>query len=298
MGQKYTLYSLGLLIGDFVFLILALWATLLVRYGSLPSEALFKEHFYPFVYIFGIWLVVYFIYDLYRRQLYFFKQKILGAIFNAHVLNSGIAILFFYLIPYFNIAPKTNLFIFLFVSFAMIVFWRIYIANYLLKPKPETLFFACQGGEVRELENMFGVNSQYGIKVCEPVSDLEKIKEIHPDASVIAISAYGEHKDSELEALYGNLFSGLKFVNVERLYEDVFGRVPLSLISERWFLDHISAERKPVYDTLKRLIDILASVFIGFVFLIFFLPIVLLIKIFDGGSIFFPQERGAQWSSV
>jgi len=298
MMQKYTLYGLGLFWGDLAFLLFSLWVTLLVRYGTLPTEELFFSHFYPFAYIFSIWVVVYFIYDLYRRQLYFFSKKIITALFNAHIVNSIIAIIFFYLIPYFGINPRINLFIFLIISFLFLWLWRVYIAHYIFYPNSETLFFACQGQEVEELQKAFTSNYRYGVNVCQPVDDLSKIKEIYPEASLVAISAYNGDLENETDSLYQNLFSGLRFVNVESLYEELFGRVPLSLISHRWFLDHISIEKKPIYDTFKRLIDILTSLMVGLVFLVFLGPVALAIKLSDGGPIFFLQSRVGRHGQV
>ena len=45
------------------------------------------------------------------------KSKLPSVILKTQIFNSVMAALFFYLIPYFGIAPKTILFIYLFVSF-------------------------------------------------------------------------------------------------------------------------------------------------------------------------------------
>ena len=64
--------------------------------------------------VFGWWFISFTTCMATRRL---FSEKLSAVIFNAHIVNSIIALAFFYFIPYFAITPKTNLFIFLVVSF-------------------------------------------------------------------------------------------------------------------------------------------------------------------------------------
>lgn len=293
MVKRSTLSALALLVGDIIILALALWAALWVRYWNQPSSELFLSHFYPFAYIFVIWVVVYFIYDLYRTQISFFHQRLISILFNAHIINSVIAILFFYFVPFFGITPKTNMFIFLFVSIGLMVIWRAYLVPKIFRHKPETIVFACQGDEVDELSAQFRQNPKHNIQICEPVASSAEVKSKYPHASLVAISTYGQDV-STLTGWYDFLFSGMRFVSVERLYEDLFGRIPVSLISERWFLEHISTEQKPVYEFLKRFIDIFVGLLIGLVFLVLLPVVVVVVKLSDGGKVFFSQYRVGQ----
>lgn len=292
MVQKSTPYALFLLAIDIVFLSLALWFTLLVRYLAIPDSFLYLAHWYPFAYIFAIWIIVYFIYDLYRVHISFFQKKLLVTLFNVHIINSVIAVIFFYLIPYFGITPKTNMFIFLFISFVFMAIWRIYLAPIVFKNRSESIVFACRGQEVDQLSEHFKNNTRQQITVCESLhnNDIKTIKERFPQASLIAINTYSQQADI-LSGLYQLIFSGLKFISVEGIYEDLFGRVPLTLISERWFLQHVSVHSKPLYDFLKRFIDLVVAILLGIISLVFYPIVFILIKIEDGGPIFFKQER-------
>ena len=59
----------------------------------------------------------FFLAGLYEKHTLVFKTKLPSVILNTFIVNSLIAALFFYLVPSFGIAPKTNLlFIFLFPS--------------------------------------------------------------------------------------------------------------------------------------------------------------------------------------
>ena len=76
-----------------------------------------------------------------------------------------------------------------------------------------------------------------------------------------------------------------------KVYEDIFDRVPLSLLRHTWFLENISLTPKFTYDFLKRLMDIVVSIILGLISLAFY-PFVWLIQKFDEGQgMFSVQER-------
>ena len=74
-------------------------------------------------------------------------------------------------------------------------------------------------------------------------------------------------------------------------YEDIFIRVPAPLINYSWFLENISSSSKITYDILKRLMDIIVSLFLGILTLIILPFVVLAIKIDDNGPVFFSHGR-------
>ena len=76
-----------------------------------------------------------------------------------------------------------------------------------------------------------------------------------------------------------------------KVYEDIFDRVPLSLVRYNWFLENISTESRVTYDILKRMMDVALSFVGGIISLIFYPFVFLAIKIDDGGSIYFEQKR-------
>ena len=115
-----------LFLGDILIFILALWLSLSIRSGGFPSLVEFYAHLTPFSFIFLTWLFSFFIAGLYEKHTVMLKSKLPSVILKTQIFNSVMAALFFYLIPYFGIAPKTILFIYLFVSFILILLWRIY----------------------------------------------------------------------------------------------------------------------------------------------------------------------------
>ena len=57
--------------------------------------------------------------------------------FNAQIVNGVLAVLFFFLIPYFGITPKITLFIYLLISFVLVLVWRQYLFILFTKSKQQ-----------------------------------------------------------------------------------------------------------------------------------------------------------------
>ncbi len=274
--------ALLLWLGDLAFFTVALWLTLLVRYGQWPSGKIFWLHLVPFSFIFLVWTVIFFISDLYRRQSMLLAQSLAPLVLRAQIINSLIAGLFFYLIPYFQkigLTPRLNLLIDLIISFGLIVFWRRSLAPRLWRTRPVPVRFECEGAEVAALKEVIAREPSFNLILTEERPQL------------VVYDKYSGDLALKLRDLYRALFRGVSFVSVQDLYEEFFGREPLSLLTEQWFLEQISHRPKVAYDLFKRLMDLLVAGVLGLVSLVFYPPIALTIKLTDGGPVFFVDER-------
>ena len=284
-GQKTALI---LFLGDIFFLVASLWLTLLIRYASWPTSDLFLQHLAPFSLIFAIWLVVFFISDLYRKPTALFRRQLPSLILRAQVINTLVAIVFFYYVPVFGIAPRTNLFIYLIVSFVLIVTWRTFIRYYGGTGRRLNVVFVCEGGEVEELKKEITSNSRYGLVV----RDSRELKNLpHNNSLIIVFNPYQDQAASVEVELYNLLVSGATFINVHDLYEEVFDRIPVSILGEEWLLENISSKNNYLYDAGKRLLDLVVSIPVFIISLIFYPFIILAIKLNDGGPIFYRDAR-------
>ncbi len=293
--------ALNLFLGDSVLLYLSLWVALFLRYFEIPNTQTLLLHFYPFTILIIVWLLVYFIAGLYEKHTLILKSRLPSTVLNAQVINSFIAVLFFYFIPYFGIAPKTNLFIYLLVSFMSLLVWRIYGDVFFGKSLYQRGMIIGSGSEMKELLSEVNNNPRYGIKFVSSI-DLEMMEGVdfrndilhrvyEEEIQIIAIDLKNEKVEPILPHLYNLIFSRVKFIDMYKIYEDIFDRVPLSLVRYNWFMENISTEVRITYDALKRLMDILLSMPIGLLSLIFYPFVYLAIKMDDGGSVFFFQER-------
>jgi FlaA1/EpsC-like NDP-sugar epimerase len=116
-----------LFLGDIILFYVALWLMLLVRYFELPTQDLISLHLLPFSILFAVWISVFYIAGLYEKHTLILRSKIGNKVLSSQIVNSAIAFLFFYLIPYFGITPKTNLFIYILISFGLTILWRSFV---------------------------------------------------------------------------------------------------------------------------------------------------------------------------
>lgn len=259
-----------LLIGDLICFVLALWLSLLVRGLEAPSREVFLMHLVPFCLLFILWILVFYIAGLYEKHTVILKSKLPTTLANAQLASSAVAVVFFYFFPFFGITPKAILFLYLLISFVLILSWRMYGFFAIVQSRPNNAVLIGSGEEMKELLEEINNNSIYNIKFVSSV-DLARADEkgfwdeiissiYSEDVSVIAIDLSDKNVEPVLPHLYNLIFSKISFIDMHKIYEDIFDRVPLSLLNHNWFLENISARPRLAYDALKRLMDIAISI--------------------------------------
>lgn len=290
-----------LLIGDVAAFYASLWLMLLIRYGRFPAEELFLTHFAPFTILFAFWLIVFFIAGLYEKHTLVLKNKLPARIFNAEIVNIVTAVLFFYLIPYFNITPKLNLFIYLVISFPLILLWRNASLELLGIRRRARALLIGRGRETEELLREVNNNARYFIQFVSRI-DLSTAdpRELHTDIlnriyaediSWVVIDIYDEKVEQVLPQLFNLIFSKVHFIDMHKMYEEIFDRVPLSIITYNWFLQNLTLHPKDGYDLVKRIMDIAIALVVGIFSLMLYPFAALAIKLDDGGPVFITQKR-------
>ncbi len=277
-----------LLLGDLGFFFLALWATLGLRYWEWPDGPMLSSHLRDFSWVVALWLLVFFISDLYSRPRAVLRRRLPQTIIRVQVVNGLIASALFYFVPYFALSPKVTLFIYLAVSTGLILIWRLWLWTLVYRGRRERLVFLGEEPEMTEIMPELEANPHYNLEV-KRASGLLEAKKLKPAA--IVVNTYSPGFQNMLSDFYRLLFAGVRFLPLHRLYEEVFGRIPVSIINERWFMENISNRRQVTYDLLKRLMDIVASGIIVLVTLPVY-PLVWLAMQFEGGGpLFFFDER-------
>lgn len=293
-----------LVAGDLLALAVSLYATLLVRYGALPSSELFTLHLVPFALLSFAWVVVFTIAGLYEKHTTMMRLQLPDVVVRSQVVNVLIAAAFFFLIPYFGITPKTNLLIFLVISSFLIVLWRLAIFPRLGLKRPDKAVLLGTGKELSELYEEVNKNPRYGLTFVYAAdvhregnpNDIQQrvLKHITKDGvSLIVADMRDKQVELMLPLLYNLSFVQEKvdIVDMASTYEDVFERVPISLISHEWFVEHIATDRYAVYNAVKRGIDILGALVLGVVSLVLYPVVWIAIKLDDNGPLLVTQER-------
>lgn len=291
-----------LFLGDIAVFVLSLWVTLFLRSGMAPSYDAFQDHFAPFSFLFVLWIAVFYMAGLYGKRVVLFKSALAGAIVKTQLLNIVIAALFFFFAPGIGIAPKTNLILYLLVSLVFILIWRLAFFPRISRPGArERAALIASGKEAEELMLEVNQNPRYHIEfaLCATpdsiVSDFDTFAARLSENSVSVLVVDLEHE--KLRPMLANLYE-LAFVRRDyqildfyHVYEEIFDRVPLSLLQPDWFLKNISHSGFHFYETTKRVIDI-AGAFVMGIITLFATPFVFLMMRLEGpGPLFITQQR-------
>lgn len=289
-----------LFVGDIVIFITALYLALFIRYATLPSLNILEIHFFAFIPLIILWLLVFFIAGLYERHTMILRSRLPSLVIRTQIANSIIAVMFFYFAT-IDITPKTTLFIYLAVSSLLAIIWRVYGYKIMSNSHKQNALLIGEIGELRELEAEVNHNDLYPMRFVSAIDfddiatldvNKELIERIYSEnVTIIAIDSYNDKISPILPRLYNLIFSKIQFINLHKFYEEVFSRVPLSLVRYSWFLENLSKAHESSFDIAKRALDIIISCIFGAISLLFYPFIALAIKLDDRGQIFINQER-------
>jgi lipopolysaccharide/colanic/teichoic acid biosynthesis glycosyltransferase len=292
---------LVLVFGDVAIFAVSLWATLALRYLEVPSTELFWVHLVPFSFLFLAWLGVFFLAGLYGRHTRLFRSRLSTTLFSAQIINVLLAALFFFFLPLFGLAPKTILFLYLLVSFGLIYLWRVRIFPRVHHPRKLRGVLIASGPDAEKLAEEIASDVRYPFAFDYRIDSLKtpsheviqhacRVAE-QDGVSFLVVDLSDKAIAAALPIIYNAAFKKHRFalIDVAELYQEVFERVPLSLIQYEWVLANLSASR--TYDVLKRSIDIVGGMCIGFISLVLYPFVALAIKLDDGGPVFIVQER-------
>lgn len=309
MQHRMRQNALLLVVGDVTLFIGALFVTLTLRYGEWPSEELVAEHLASFIVLSVLWVTVFFIAGLYDTYLALSRKRIPGLIAQVQFINMLLAALFFFLFPV-GIAPKTTLALYLAISTTLIVLWRLFVFPYISLGTPARALVVGTGREAQELVEMLNENPQFRFLYAHmvDVSDYASTEDlraavmerIHTEQIDTVIGDMRERYVETLAPLYYDLTfleADIRFISLHVLYEQIFYRIPPSLIGEAWFLENVTIEAPHyAYDFLKRVIDVCGAVVLLVPCILIFPFVVAAIKLQDGGPIIYRSERIGQYN--
>lgn len=292
---------LFLIVGDLVVFAASLWLSLFLRYLSVPKADLVMAHLTPFSILFAAWFVVFFLAGLYGKHTKIFRSRLLPTILYTQTINIALAAVFFFFIPLFGIAPKTVLVIYLIVSSILIFSWRVLVFPFIRNGKRLKGVLLATGPDAKALADEIAGDARYPFSFeyvidtahtpsHEVIQHACRIAE-DDDLAFLVVDMTDTAIQAALPILYDAAFHKQKFVmvNVMDLYQEVFDRVPLSLVRYEWVLGNSGAS--PAYDVVKRASDIVAALVGGVLSLALYPFIMFAIKMDDGGDIFITQKR-------
>jgi exopolysaccharide biosynthesis polyprenyl glycosylphosphotransferase len=287
-----------LVIGDIIALYISLIIGLILRYGGGFYIQFEDIHFRPFTVIFVFWIIIFYIaglYDLHRlRNTIDFIKTLWLAIATSTVLS----ILMFYAIPFFGIAPKTNLFIFVIVFLAIESAWRRAFNRATSTGIAANRVLLIGANATEEIAKTIEENTQFGYEVRirmdeeatrkTPEAFAELIKK--ENINCIVVSRHMKRNGQLPAALYSLFSKGMAIMDLPNFYELVMRKVPIADLEETWFLENIESVGQ-FYDPLKRAVEFVGAIALGIVLLPFELLIALLVLLTSRGPVIYKQVR-------
>ncbi len=302
-----------LLISDVILLYFTLWLTLFIRYGSNLKEQI-AFHLLPFSILFIFWLFVFYIANLYDISFLKNEPEFYTTFFKTTAINALVGIAYFYLLPFWSIAPRRNLFLFL-IFFSILDFGLRVLFNQIIssrKLKKPTIIVGLNDQSFH-LAKFLKNNSQLGYQL-EYILDMseslkqeellefgiirnidqlkEKIEEKQINTVIISPEAYKIPR--MIEVFYQLIHKKINFYPLSGFYEKVSHKILLDNVDQIWFLENLSEGSKKLYEITKRLSDIIFAIIFGAVTLVLTPLIALAIKLSSPGPIFFKQARVGQ----
>lgn len=273
------LKKFSILLGDFLILYLSLVLMLIVRYGPEELQVRLGDHLLPFTLIIFLWLTIFYLSDFYHQKALNQKRipKSLGTAVLFSLLTS--AIVFYLFGDFFKLTPKTNLLIFGAVFFVLDFLWKFSISR-LFTSGALGIIILGDSPLVAETTNYIKENPQTGYKTVLwlKTANQESIQKIEQalknrEAQVI-VSVQPSLNKELMSRLMEFLSFEANFIDFWDFYEMIFEKVPLEELEEGWFVENITA-RRPVYDHIKRFVDLALSLLL----LILLLPLSVLIAL-------------------
>ncbi|MFH1232841.1 MAG: sugar transferase [Patescibacteria group bacterium] len=300
------LKKIALLGGDIIILYASLYFTLLIRYFNAD---LLTIHLWPFSIIFLLWLIIFYIANLYNLNLAVNNFIFFQISSKALIIASLTSIAFFYLLPNIGIAPKRILFIYIIVFSLLFYLWRQFY-NWSLKaylPKNKLAIIGCNK-LVEELIDELQKKPHLGyiisliadntnenisinnIPIIKNLVDLPKL--IKKDRITSIIFTIDPHQSPELRtALFNCLPLKINYFSLPDFYEIITGKIPLEAIDQMWFLEKLNESNKIWFDCFKKFYDFFLALIILLITLPFWLIIAIIIRTTNPGPVFFIMQR-------
>jgi exopolysaccharide biosynthesis polyprenyl glycosylphosphotransferase len=220
-----------------------------------------------------------------------------------------VSTIFFYLRANDFGSPKTILALTAVFGFGLITLWRYLHNRYLSKELwKQQVVFAGWTKETEELVRLIlrepergyavsGIVLAAGESLPAELSSLPTFKNFKEFTQTgrpvhLMVVAPELTNDQELaSSLYTALFNQLTVLNLEKLYEELMGRIPPFVFSETFFLKNLNEQQKKIYDRSKIIVDYLFAGCLALVFGLTFPFVALAIKLESSGPLFYIHER-------
>lgn len=293
--------------GDIIILIFSVFLALLLRFGEVPTVALFAYNLGPFVLVFPIWIVVFSIAGFYNKYEIFSVKNLIKKVIYSALVNLVFSVFFFYLF-FEAINPKTILVLVLLIS-SLLMFCFRFCLQYVFSQAKRSAVLVASGLDAQSLFENIKRNTHSSFEITYFFdTDVIKKEEIEQElrkvlsgknAEIVIIQSNNPYSTELTSLVFEFLASGVQLFDFDDVYEDIFGKIALSTINDEWLVKNISHYYSFVwYDIFKRTMDIIISVPLFLVSLIVYPFVSIIIYLQDGGPVFIKQKRVGKYGSI
>ncbi len=310
-----------LLLVDLLLFYASLYTALIVRYWQIPTNESWHQHVNLFTAVFFLWLAIFYINNLYNLS-FAASHRFWETAIKTLLGSALITIILFYILPNRDLTPKTVLIIFTLIYGGAFVLWRFVFKKINQRWLPVMkLGLIGHTAETAELTREILDNANPTMKIAywfdpaplryaeqanpateqnSPLNDIQiapfvDLPKIIAEQKIQGLVLAKENLNAaEASILFDCLKLKINFWNLPDFYEKITGKVPLNLINQAWFLEHLNLADKHWLELSKRWVDPALALIIFIISLPFWPIIVLLIRLTGRGPIFFRQQRLGQ----
>ena len=299
MSSNLKLKQLVVLLGDVFLFYGTLVFTMVIRYGHPDWIYSFWVHFKPFSWILIIWLLIFYLADLYQIKILKNNPVLIANLFLGVIIATVDSVIVFYIMaPIAQLTPKTNLLIFGIVFGLLSYLWRLAITNALLSGGWRyRLLIIGDSPRIAEVVAYLNTNPILGYDVVSWLKEIEKVDKqnlwqlvTENKINTVVLPPQLKKEFAIVKSIYQLLPLELTITDFINFNETIFGKILLEELEEVWFIEKIIT-KKPLFDAIKKLTDIILSFILSIVFLPLAVIIAFLIKTTSKGPIIFKQQR-------
>lgn len=274
-----------LVLGDIAMLAVSFLIMILIRFNVAAQRPYIFLQAKIFTLIFIIWLIIFFVFDLYNQRRINPNPRNIGFIFLAMVVNGALAILIFYLFPQNGISPKTNLAIVSVIATVLLIAWRRVFYTLFTSRYTRTIGILGTHPLITHLHDTLAKHPHIG-------RILWQLETLPADPTQIApVDLLIAETSNPLDVITLSRTIARETLPLANAYEILFEKVHISLMTNEKAMTILTSHKSPGVWFIYRCLEIL----IALILLIITLPISILaalaIAIEDGAPIVLAQNR-------
>lgn len=269
---------------------IGLFVTMTFWYPGGLDARTWQLHLLHFSIVYLFWMIISFSYRLFDWETLQTIKSLISRLLVTLAAWLVLAVLYFYFQPSLLITPRRFLLAHILISGVGIFIWFILMRRAVASNRRRPVYLHASLEKHGEAKELIERNELSGLQFNGLLQDDSELSV----GSVVVLPVQWETSADDGKRLFNLRSQGVKFIDYPQFYEYLTRAVHLSALSELWFIHSVDYGSHQIFDSIKRLIDIIFG-FIGLLVFVVTFPIVALaIKVTSAGKVIFSQERVGQ----